>query len=241
MQSLMRRPAAQHVCAICLTCPPTIDDLKQLDFSSPLSMCVSRVDVDLAALHAQGDKGDSDSEKSLASIPAPHGIEQGHADEHLCAHHAQAKRHSVHPLSASRPSYETEPGKESKDSGYSSATHAKGSAVRPDPHANIDKPHAAHVVSRHPTTSPCCRAELEEFFGISGNGQAQRTDLFCHDLESDGKCQQGWSPGLYSHDAVFARIIARMDAADTREAAQRSPALREVLVRLQERNWSMLQ
>jgi hypothetical protein len=93
-----------------------------------------------------------------------------------------------------------------------------------------------------PTAGPCCRAELEEFFGMQcieiekaplDSESDQRSSE--QPPDSDGMCQQGVSPDLCNHIACM-RGNARLDAADTREAASQNRRLLEVLIRLQERH-----
>ena len=135
----------------------------------------------------------------------------------------------------------------------SSAAHGNVGTARPHPAATIDRSlastlcghregqkcrtrgHGAHGAPRRPTPGPCCRTELEEFFGMRGMEKAPLDSEHPHarSPDSDGMCQQGVSPYLCNH-LVSMRVNARLDAADTREAASQSPRLREVLIKLQE-------
>ena len=174
------------------------------------------------------------------------------ADAH--ATKLQTVRHVVHPPRDARPTRHTPsvsahgawPARKlsstSPLASESSAAHGNGSTARPHPQATIDRSlacrtrdHGAHG-PRRPTPGPCCRAELEEFFGMPCIGKAPLESEHppARSPDSDGMCQQSVSPDLCNH-LVSMRVNTRLDAADTREAASRSPRLREVLIRLQER------
>ena len=189
------------------------------------------------------------------------GIRQADAELQTTRHGVHAPRQARRTRHTPRASaHEAPPARESNSTSplesASSTTHGNGS----DPRATIDQSRASSFCDRRegqtrktrdhrlrgapspPTPGPCCRAELEEFFGMpcveiekapldseseQGNSSEQPPD-------SDGICQQGVSPDLCSH-MVSMPGNARLDAADTREAASRSRRLHEVLIRLQER------